>query len=882
MFQFLKAFKTRVFVSVVLFVLIVGNTISAQAVLQPIDDAMVYLGNAANNYGSDVKLQVKKTPGSSITRNAYLKFDLAGITTSQVGKAILRLYCNNKAFDTVQTIIGVFSAGNNWVETNINWNNAPAFDANLSTTVILSKSNYYEWDVTNYIRQSLSAGTFASVGVADVQGTNNLIEFSSKEAANKPQLVITPQADTIHNVYYLDAVNGDDNNTGTSTAAPFKSLNKINSTNLPGGANVYLRSGQIFTGILNIGSNGTATNPIVYTTYGGTKPAIIDGQGRMSAVFAYNRSYIELKNLTVTNYRNGVIKGGDPFSGILFMNEDGGTMNHIYLDQVKVDNVNSSYNEDTSGTVYNGGVQFYSTGSRVPSNFNDVVIQNCTLTNLSRTGFNFRSDWDLRNVNTKFGDPLGDGRTDNWFASTNIRILNNFFKNITGNGLIVRVASKALIEGNLFDSCGTIISGNAAFNFNTDSTIYQYNEAKNTVYNNGDTDARGIDSDYRTKNTVIQYNYLHDNGLGGVVATGGDQTTGQIPQRFNVGTVIRYNLLENNNRQGISFSGAIDGLDVYNNTVYADASHNDVIIVRSAIWAVAPKNLRFKNNIFYYLGNNLSYSFASGSTYNFTNNLFYGNHPSSEPADVNKITADPKLNNAGKGEDGYKYLTGSAALNSGVLIADNGGRDYYGNPVSSTTVPNVGMYNGGVVTGSLPVTLLNFSASKSGNNADLNWSTSTEQNTLRFELESSKDGILFNKIGEVKAAGNSSSPVNYSFKDVRSLKGINYFRLKQVDVDGKFILSAIKKLNYDDVTIKLNIYPNPATTQIKVDLNSTNNGTVKITIYNIEGKKVQEEFALSSSDIKINISSLVRGIYSLEVNQSNTNEIIGKARFLKQ
>jgi hypothetical protein len=68
MFQFLKAFKTRVFVSVV-FVLIVGNTVSAQTVtLQATDDAMVYRGNATNNYGSDGKLQVKKSDNATLTR----------------------------------------------------------------------------------------------------------------------------------------------------------------------------------------------------------------------------------------------------------------------------------------------------------------------------------------------------------------------------------------------------------------------------------------------------------------------------------------------------------------------------------------------------------------------------------------------------------------------------------------------------------------------------------------------------------------------------------------------------------------------------------------------------------------------------------------------
>ncbi len=99
--------------------------------------------------------------------------------------------------------------------------------------------------------------------------------------------------------------------------------------------------------------------------------------------------------------------------------------------------------------------------------------------------------------------------------------------------------------------------------------VFQFNEAQRTVFNSGDTDARGIDSDFRTKNTIIQYNYLHDNGLGGVVATGGNEVGG-IPTRFNLNTVIRYNIIENNARQGMHFSGNLIGCEVYNNIFYAD------------------------------------------------------------------------------------------------------------------------------------------------------------------------------------------------------------------------------------------------------------------------------------------------------------------------
>ncbi|MEO7309585.1 MAG: DNRLRE domain-containing protein [Chitinophagaceae bacterium] len=867
------------FVFLGLMFLMLLSTAQAQT-LTPTDDAQVYAGSVANNYGADVKLQVKKKEGSSITRNAYLKFDLTGITVDQVGKAKLRLYCNNKAVDTVQSVMAAYATSSGWTEAAIKWNNAPAFGATLTTTVIVAKTGYYEWDITEYIKQAIPLGTQVSVAIADVNFSNNLVELSSKEAANKPQLVISATPDVPATAYFLDAVSGNDSNDGLSAGTAWKSLSKINVSYLSPGAKIYFKSGQSFNGMLNISNTGASGNPVVCDIYGGTTPATINGLGQPSAVFAYNRAYIELKNLRVTNFRPGIIAAADAFSAITFIIEDAGVVNHIYLDKVIVDSVNSSTDVNDGYTVYNGGVRFYTGGSTIPTNFNDVKVTNCTFQNLGRTGCNFDSEWALRNVNTHFGDPLGDGRTDNWVPNTNVVFLSNIFRKIGGNGLIVRVAYKALIEGNYFDSCGTDISGNAVFNFNTDSCVYQFNEAKHTVYNSGDTDARGIDSDFRTKYTIIQYNYLHDNELGGVVATGGDQTSGQIPQRFNIGTVIRYNLIENNARQGISFSGAIDGLDVYNNTIYADATHNDVLVIRSAIWAVAPKNIRYKNNIFYYAGTNPSYFFASGSTYTFTNNLFYGTHPASEPFDAAKITGDPKLSGAGLSTDGYKYLEGSAALNSGIVIADNGGRDYYGGAVAQQTAPNVGMYNGAFVAG-LPLTLNDFFASKEAGTIALSWTTASEMHTSHFELERSADGRVFEKIGTVHATGNSNSLLHYSFIDINPIKGLGYYRMKMVDTDGKWVYSTVRLVSFDGAIKGLIVYPNPADSHISLAFNTVSAGAVTVNIFDMQGKQVITKNVARGSNPDINISSLVRGIYSVQVAGGEGNTVIGTARLLK-
>lgn len=496
--------------------------------------------------------------------------------------------------------------------------------------------------------------------------------------------------------YYVDIVNGNDNAVGTSPRAPWKSLSKVNNQVFLPGDRISFRSGQHFKGKLIISSSGTASRPVIYTTYGGNTAAILDGEGGDYAVYSYNKAGFELRNLAVTNFRKGEVGKEDVFDGILIINEDAGVLDHIHFDKIRVFNVNSSHLPKDEGktdqTRYHGGVLFYTRGNKVPSSFNDILVTNSVFEQLGRTGFNFRSDWDDRAAYSKFGDDIGKGVKDNWVPNTKVVFRENMFRQIAGNGLIVRVAKGALIEKNLFDSCGTKISGNAVFNFNTDSTVYQFNEARNTVYNEGDTDARGIDSDYRTKNTIIQYNYLHHNGLGGVTATGGPGV-GPNPANFNLGTIIRYNILENNARQGAYFSGRVEGLEVYNNVFYADANYNDVVVLKLNRWTVYPNGVSFRNNIFFYEGSNPSYSFGNSTNITFSHNMYRGVNPPSEFADATPFLTDPLFISKGNGPRGYKLRSGSPAVGAGMIISKNGGWDYYGNRVKAGVKPSIGAFN---------------------------------------------------------------------------------------------------------------------------------------------------------------------------------------------
>ncbi|UKS26903.1 hypothetical protein LOZ80_36490 [Paenibacillus sp. HWE-109] len=156
---------------------------------------------------------------------------------------------------------------------------------------------------------------------------------------------------------------------------------------------------------------------------------------------------------------------------------------------------------------------------------------------------------------------------------------------------------------------------------------------------------------------------------------------------------------------------------VYNNTIYLRPGLSTTMI-RQSSWSGYPDKTEYYNNIIVNHGSG-GYTFLGGTNTKFDYNLFYGNHPTSEPADPHKLTSDPLLANPGTAldrhtVDGYLLKAGSPALNSGVLMASNGGKDYWGNSVSASDAPNRGAYNGAGITYSVPFLSDNFNDGDAG------------------------------------------------------------------------------------------------------------------------------------------------------------------------
>jgi hypothetical protein len=186
---------------------------------------------------------------------------------------------------------------------------------------------------------------------------------------------------------------------------------------------------------------------------------------------------------------------------------------------------------------------------------------------------------------------------------------------------------------------------------------------------------------------------------------------------------------------------------------------------------------------------------------------------------------------------------------------------------------------GTVVGNPLPISLVNFSAKNMNNTNLLNWQTSQEINASHFEIERSVNNNSFIKIGVV----NSVNKVvieknNYQYIDYQPFIGLNYYRLKLVDLDGDYRYSKTIALNYDNTTGAVGqFYPNPSIGNYSnIDINVKEKGEWQINQLDIMGKVLKTEKLILEKGInKVKISNLIKGINLISI-ENNGNITVRK------
>ncbi|MCX6172719.1 MAG: T9SS type A sorting domain-containing protein [Flavobacterium sp.] len=551
--------------------------------------------------------------------------------------------------------------------------------------------------------------------------------------------------------YYIDSVSGADTNIGTTIATPWKNITKLNTMTLQPNDKVYLKCGSVWYGQqLKFSGSGLAGFPIFIDQYGtGAKP-ILNGSGPLKTngittadqgvVYLYNQDYIEINNLEITNYPLTTASIANPNS-IFFIGISDGTLNnnplgadrrgvmiaikdkvsttsntavcnHIYLKNLYIHHIkgqlgNGSAAVNSAIPKRTGGIYFAVLNENSASNsrFNDVLIDGCEVAYSENIGLAFDNE---DNVYYPGGTELAS-----WTARkfTNIKVSNNSIHHIGKNAMIIRCTDETgLIERNVCYETALGTTGNTMFTARAKGTVFQYNEGyfnRATTQNvdPGSIDGSMYDPDFGSVGVIFQYSYSHDNSEGiywGCNTRGSGNNTSGIPDPLDVGCTLRYCISQNDKGDLVYFNYSSAGNEIYNNVFYIKSGISPNIIHENS---GNNHTYNFFNNIIYNLSNvssGASYAFAtSGQTRNFRNNIFYGSHPSGEPQDPAKLTTNPLFINPGAGTiglnsllDGYKLQPNSPALSSGRLVSSNGGFDFYGATVSSTAVPNRGVYEG--------------------------------------------------------------------------------------------------------------------------------------------------------------------------------------------
>lgn len=196
------------------------------------------------------------------------------------------------------------------------------------------------------------------------------------------------------------------------------------------------------------------------------------------------------------------------------------------------------------------------------------------------------------------------------------------------------------------------------------------------------------------------------------------------------------------------------------------------------------------------------------------------------------------------------------AANTAALSA--GTHNLYIRSLDDWSITNVTPFN---VDAVLPLRFISFTAAKADDKVLLSWKTADEQNTSHFDIERSSDGIIFEKIATT-AAANSNGQHNYQQKDHQPHKGINYYRIKQVDKDGRFTYSAVIRISFNNNQKLLTVYPNPATQFVFIDCAALQ-GKVQVNIFDMQGRLVLSEQKTNTTLIKINIEKLAAGKYTV-------------------
>ena len=446
-------------------------------------------------------------------------------------------------------------------------------------------------------------------------------------------------------IYYVDSRYGCDENDGLSRQTAWRTLEKVNAQVFKGGDSLLFKAGETYEGhlcpkrerdggIVCIGRYGT-----------GDKPEIVAPDG--IAVQLCNFDGVELSDLSITN-PNGI-------RGIFIHNTVGGELKHIHVKNCRIHDINTAR---SSFSYESGGIICVSFCDE-PGWFNDLLLEDNEITDVTRSGILLSGLWANRPTKL-WGRNEYVSDTENWWPSYNVVVRGNYIDRTGGDGIVLIGTVDALIEWNTVYHVMTTprppCANAGIWPQSSNGCVVQYNEVGHCQKPEGCNDAQGFDVDLSCRDTLIQYNYSHDNGGGFLLLCETAKTREEDNFR---GTIVRNNLsVGDGNVKGelIALVSPVRGALIENNTFYATGNAERLVEVWSPSGENQAKDVAFRNNLFVSNGRDNAFNLCKGENITFENNVYWGAHRGISEHDVSARAFDPDLVCPGRTGDGRAVL----------------------------------------------------------------------------------------------------------------------------------------------------------------------------------------------------------------------------------
>lgn len=167
----------------------------------------------------------------------------------------------------------------------------------------------------------------------------------------------------------------------------------------------------------------------------------------------------------------------------------------------------------------------------------------------------------------------------------------------------------------------------------------------------------------------------------------------------------------------------------------------------------------------------------------------------------------------------------------------------------------------------LPADLLSFNVVLNNQKeVALKWTTASEENMDHYEIQRSQDGRSFSFLESIDLPEDSETTKSYQAFDKNPFRGLSYYRLKMVDLDGSVEYSEIKSIVINALADKVIIYPNPIEVGQLLQIKTELSGTIDLQLYSIDGEEAGEY--RFEGDTEISLDHLPKGVYSYVVNNA--------------